>query len=163
MNTFGCESLKVESIRKSQSESMIKNTCLALAFSFCFAVSIPAADSSDLDKMQGKWETKKTTDEGDKITVRLEINKDKLVFKILDLSGDVKFYGVAKLKADKIGLFNVLKVSDIKGGDSEKDMSPIEDHITIYQLRNGKMILASNFEKERDEAPALDVYERVSK
>ena len=142
---------------------MIKNTYLALVLCFGFAISLRAADSSDLDKMQGKWETKKTTDDGDKVTVRLEINKDKLVFKFLDASGDVKFYGVAKLKADKVGVFNVLKVTEIKGGESESDMSLIEDHTTIYQLRSGKMVLASNFEKEREEAPALDVYEKVSK
>ena len=143
---------------------MMKHTYLALAFCFCAAFSsLSAADSSDLDKMQGKWETKKTNDDGVKVTVRLEISKDKVVFKMLDALGDMKYYGVAKLKADKVGLFNVLQFTEIKGGESESDLSPIEDHTTIYQLRNGKMILASNFEKEREEAPTLDVYEKVSK
>jgi len=142
---------------------MIKNICV-LVFCVCFAFSLKAADASDLDKVQGKWEFKKTTAEGDKITQRIEINKDKLTFKILGASGNLRFFAVAKLKADKVGPFNVLKVSDIKAGETESDMSSIDDdRITIYQLREGKMFLASNFEKERDEDPEVEAYEKVSK
>ena len=143
---------------------MIKTTLTTLALCFCSIFCLQAADSSDLARMQGNWEVKTTSSDGDKITQRLEVNKDKLIFKVLDASSAVRLYATAKLKTEKIGTFSVLKVSEIQAGDSEADMSPVDDDRTpIYQLRDGKLILASNLEKERDDMPRLDVYEKVSK
>jgi hypothetical protein len=143
---------------------MIKTILLSLALGFFSTFCLQAADSSDLARMQGTWEAKTTSSDGDKITQRLEVNKDKLIFKVLDASRAVRLYATAKLKTEKIGTFSVLKVTEIQAGDSEADMSPVDDDRSpIYQLRDGKLILVSNLEKERDDMPRLDVYEKVSK
>jgi hypothetical protein len=148
----------------SKTKAMINTTLLSLALCFCSTFCLQAADSSDLAKMQGNWEVKTTSSDGDKITQRLEVNKDKLIFKVLDASRAVRLYATAKLKTEKIGTFNVLKVTEIQAGDSEADMSPVDDDRSpIYQLRDGKLILVSNLEKERDDMPRLDIYEKVSK
>ena len=143
---------------------MIKKLLLGLTICFCATFASSSADESDSAKLQGNWEVKSTTPEGDKIIQRLEISKDKLIFKMFDSARALRFYAVTKLKIEKLGPFNVLKVTEIKGGDSESDLSPVDDDRTsIYQLREGKLILASNFEKEREDKPALDVYEKVAK
>ena len=57
-----------------------------------------------------------------------------------------------------------MKVTDIKGGASEADLSPVDDDRTlVYQLGYDSWTVASNFDKERDQAPSLDVYKKVAK
>ena len=53
-------------------------TSILMAFAFVFVAS--AAENGELDKLQGKWEVKKTNEEGDKVTQVLEIKKDAMHF-----------------------------------------------------------------------------------
>ncbi len=140
---------------------MIKTILLSLTLCFCSTFRAHAADASDLDKLQGNWEVKTTSSSGDKVIQRLEINKEKLIFRVMDGSRALRLYASAKLKADKLGTFSVMKVTEIQAGESEGDLSSVDDDRTlIYQLRDGKLTLVSNLEKEREDLPRLDVYEK---
>lgn len=117
--------------------------------------------ADDLERLAGKWVVTKTTDEGQKYSQVIEIKKDKLTFKILDQDQSVRLYAEGTIKLEKLGPFNVMKVTDIKGGSNENDLSPVDDDRTlIYQLGYDTWTIASNFDKQRDQKPSVDVYKR---
>lgn len=119
--------------------------------------------ADDLAKLEGKWSVSKTRD-GESYTQSLEIKKDAFKFKI-SRGTDVAIYAEGKLKLEKSGPFNVVKFTDIKGGTSESDVSPIDDdHVSIYVLGENTWTVAANFDKERDEQkPSLDAYVKAAK
>jgi hypothetical protein len=120
--------------------------------------------ANDLERLAGKWSVNKTSDEGQKFTQVIEIKKDKLTFKILGEDKAVRLYAEGTIKLEKLGPFSVMKVTDIKGGQSENDLSPVDDDRTlIYQLGYDTWTVASNFDKERDQRPSVDVYKKADK
>ncbi len=123
-----------------------------------------SAFADDLEKLAGKWSANKTNPEGRKYTQTIEITKNKLTFKIVGEDQAVRLYAEGTVKVEKLGPFSVMKVTDIKGGASESDLSPVDDDRTlVYQLGYDSWTVASNFDKERDQAPSLDVYKKAAK
>ncbi|MGH7488437.1 MAG: hypothetical protein ACREMY_22990, partial [bacterium] len=82
------------------------------AIALLAAASSAAAD--DLEKLAGTWETKKTNDEGQSYTQTIEIEKDKLIFRIAGSDGATRLYAIGNAKVEKLGPFNILRVTDIK-------------------------------------------------
>jgi uncharacterized protein (TIGR03067 family) len=120
------------------------------------------ADAPDTAKLQGKWETKKTNRQGQKVTQVLEIKKHQLIFKVFGEDDQVHLYAIGEIKTEKLGPFNVLKVTNIKAGDSESEAEAIDDdRAIIYQLVDDQLTLAANLDKERDDQPpSLDIYKK---
>lgn len=119
--------------------------------------------ADDLQRLAGKWAVTKTSDDGQKYTQIIEIKNDKLTFKVLGEDKSLRLYAEGSIKLEKLGPFNVMKVSDIRGGPNENDLSPVDDDRTlIYQLGYDTWTIASNFDKQRDEKPSVDVYRRQS-
>ena len=136
---------------------------LLLTATFLAAISACAL-ADDLEKLAGKWTVNKTSEDGRKYSQALEIKKDKLTFKILDESKEVRLYAEGTVKVEKLGPFSVMKVIDIKAGQSESNVQPIDDErVNIYQLGYDTLTMASNFDKERDQKPVLDVYKKADK
>lgn len=136
-------------------------TALIATFVLCSAM---AADTTDLDKMQGKWEVKKTGDGGEKYSQTIEMKKDKMLFKIFNSGGDVVFVATAEVKPQKTGAFKTFTITNIKAGGSEDSLEAAnEDRSYVYQLGYNTLTIVSNIDTERDQPPALDVYKRVSK
>ncbi len=125
--------------------------------------SIPAEISSRLEPLQGTWSVTKTNAEGHRYSQFMEITKDRLVFRLNGEDDQLRFYAKGTIKAEKAGAFDVLTISDLKGGRSAEDLESVDDNRSlVYALRDGKLILASNLDKERDnEKPSLDAYVRV--
>jgi hypothetical protein len=133
--------------------------CLTLVALFCASIS---GFADDLEKLAGSWSTKKTNDQGQAFTQVLEIKKDKLVFKILGGGEQLFLYAEGTVKLEKFGPFNGIRVTNVKGGISESDLQPVEeDFVSIYHLDSDTLRMAANFDKERDQKPSLDVYQRV--
>ena len=105
---------------------------------FCLATSLPlaAAENAELAALQGKWTTKKTNPDGQTYTQTLEIKKDKLTFKMMGSDGALRLMAKADLKTEKLGPFNVLKISEIEAGASPTELQAInDDRVNIYSLR----------------------------
>ena len=135
---------------------------LLVAAALLTCTSLALAD--DLEKLAGKWSVDKTTDDGRKYSQVIEINKNKLKFRMLDESKEVRLYAEGTIKLEKLGPFSVMKVTEIKGGQSETDLQPVDDdRINIYQLGYDTWTMATNFDKERDQKPGVEVYKKVSK
>jgi uncharacterized protein (TIGR03067 family) len=120
--------------------------------------------ADDLEKLAGKWSVNKTNDQGQAYTQSIEIKKDKFTFRIMRSDGTLRLYATGDVKLDKLGPFNVMKLTNIKAGQSESDTGPLDDdRALIYQLEENSWTVASNFDKERNQKPAVDVYRRADK
>ena len=136
-----------------------------LAFAcVCLLVAPCALMSADplLDELQGKWSVKKTNDEGRTYSQSMEFAQDKMTFELRDEGGDVRLVAKAKVKTQKAGPLKAFTLSDIEGGRSESELQPVDDErSSVYTLRDGKLVVASNFDRERSrERPSIDVYTR---
>ena len=121
----------------------------------------PAQSASELN---GKWSMKKKTDFGE-VTQQLEFKDESFTFRIINSEGNTAFFARGKVKLEKLGSFKAMKLSDIQWGESESDLQSSEDERNIiYSIRYSNLILAGNFDKERDnEEPSADSYSKVSK
>jgi hypothetical protein len=54
----------------------------------------------------------------------------------------------------------VLIAKDLRAGRTEDDLEPVDDQrVSVYAVRDGKLYLASGFDKERDnERPRVEEY-----
>jgi len=138
----------------------------ALIASFLATANLPsiaAENSSGLEPLQGTWSVTKTNAEGHRYSQFMEITKDRLIFRLNGEDDQLRFYAKGTLKADKSGAFDILTISDMKGGRSAEDLESVDgNRALVFALREGKLILASNLDKEREnEKPSLDSYVRV--
>lgn len=146
---------------------MTKPVIKAMAATLMLAATLnhlaAAETSPDLKSLQGKWSVTKTNREGQPYSQVIEIKNDKLTFQLLGDDGRPRFIAKATVKAEKAGPFDALTIFDIQAGGSENDLNAVNDRRTsIYVLRDGKLILASNFDKEREnEKPTVDAYARL--
>lgn len=128
-----------------------------------FVLGTLSAHPDDLSKLEGKWSVSKTNDQGQSYKQVIEIKKDKFKFRLLGSDDSVQFYAEGEIKLAKLGAFNSIKFTNIKGGASESDLQPVDDDRTsIYMLDGDSWLVASNFDKDRDgQKPALEVYKKV--
>lgn len=130
---------------------------------FLAAASMAFPAEALLDKLQGKWSGKRNANDGREMTQVLEIKGGKLVFQLLDADKEVRLYATGNVKAEMLGPFHVLKVTDIDGGRSPSETQPVnDDRASVYWLGGDTLTLASNFDKDREnQKPGLEVYRRV--
>ena len=136
-----------------------------VGFIVLLALGSHAAElSSGLKALQGKWSGARTNREGDRYAFTLEIKDDKLTFEAKDPGGDIRLVAKGTAKAEKSGPLNVLTLSNIRAGGSADDLQDVGDTRTsIYTIRDGKLLIASNFDREREnERPRVDEYTRVA-
>jgi hypothetical protein len=125
-----------------------------------FAPATILAD--DAEMLNGKWSVKKVNAEGQNITQILQINKDKFIFQIMSAENDLVLYATGAVKLEKLGPFSSVRFSDIRAGSSASDLNEVDDeYVSIYRLDEDSWTLASNFDKERQNKPSLDVYHRI--
>ena len=139
---------------------ILLSACLALAIRMpCISAEIPPK----LDPLQGKWSVAKTNQEGRSYSQTMEIKKDRLIFNLIGGDDQLRFVAKGAIKAEKLGPFDVLVISHLEAGRSPEDLKSVDDDRTlVYTLRDERLIIASNFDKERDtEKPSMDAYVRV--
>jgi hypothetical protein len=139
----------------------IKQLLLTLAAALALS-SAPSLLADDAEALVGKWTTKKTNDQGQSYNQTLEIKKGKFVFEIHDADNQVAIHAEGDFKLEKLGPFNSARFIHIRGGSSASDLSDIDDEYTgIYTLDGDTWKMAMNFDKERDQKPGLDLYQRT--
>src|SRR5262245_32292243 len=134
--------------------------CVSCIASLLCATTLVADDAGSL---AGKWSVKKVNDEGQKYTQTIEIKPDgKFVFQILGEDGQVSLVAQGDFKLEKHGPFNAAHFFHIKAGTTSADLNEIGDEYeSVYALKEDTWTLASNFDKDRQRKPALDIYQRV--
>ena len=134
--------------------------CLGLGFPLS---SVAAEGAPNLEPLQGKWSVTKTNRENQRYSQVLEITQDKFTFQIVGDDAQVRMFAKGTAQAEKAGPVAVLKLSNLQGGRSADELAPVDDtRAIVFTVREGKLFLASNFDKERaNENPGVDVYVRV--
>ena len=128
---------------------------------FVGAVMATAAEISPaLKGLQGRWNGERTNSEGQRNKSVLEIKDDKMEFRALDGDGSVRFIAKGNVKIEKAGDLRALVITDIRAGRDADNLEPVDDDRTsVYTLREGKLYLASGFDKPRDnERPRLEEF-----
>lgn len=117
------------------------------------------AENADLNDLQGKWECKKTLD-GQNVTLTLEIKSDKLTFR---MEGAISIVATGDLKVERLGPFKSFTSRNIKAGTSEDGLQEIEGEMAhVYTLEGDLLYITSNFDKQRDRAPGMDIYRKAA-
>ncbi|HZO85011.1 MAG TPA: hypothetical protein VFC26_07350 [Verrucomicrobiae bacterium] len=118
--------------------------------------------SPALKSLQGRWTGERTNSEGRRGTMVLEIKDDKLNFRATDSDGNVRLIARGTVKTENAGGLRVLTLTDLKAGRTEDDLQPVDDDRTsVYTVRDGKLFLASGFDRAREnERPRVEEYTR---
>ncbi len=118
--------------------------------------------AGDLENLAGRWSVKKTNDQGSSFTQTIEVKRDKFIFQILGSDGNVAIHAEGDLKLESLGPFKSVKFTNIKAGQSAADIQSTDaEYASIYILGDDTWTVASNFDKERQQKPAIDVYQKV--
>lgn len=135
---------------------------LLLATTLFAATALRAADAASF---AGKWTVKKVNDQGEKYTQTIEVKKDKFVFEMIGADGQVVLHAEGDVKFEKLGPFDSVRFTHIRGGQSASDMNDVDDeYVSVYRLEGDKWTMASGFDKDRErQKPEVDVYARAAK
>lgn len=136
---------------------------ISILMASAFGIAALGADNAELDKLQGKWETTRTNEEGERVKQTIELKKDKMVYKIADAGGSVVFMATADVKPQKAGAFHTFTISNIKAGRDNDSLEETDgERAYIYMLGDQTLTIVSNIDQERERPPVLDVYKKVS-
>ena len=126
-------------------------------------LAVSSAVAGDLETLAGKWTVNKTNDQGLAYTQTIEIKKNKMTLSIAAADGQVRLYATGDIKLETLGTFSVMKITNLEAGASASDLKPVDDDRSlVYQLSDDTWTVVSNFDKERQQKPALDVYKKAS-
>ena len=120
--------------------------------------------ADDSQFLTGKWSVKKVNDQGQRYSQTLEIKKDKFVFQILSAEDQVVLYAQGDVELKKAGPFNSARFYHVRGGQSSTELQDVDEERQVaYVIDTEKdaLIVASNFDADREEKPSIDVYKRV--
>jgi hypothetical protein len=129
----------------------------------CLSVTAAsAADSPGLDGLQGVWSVKRTNQEGQVVSQVMEFKQDRLTFRILGADGELRFFAKGAAAVQKLGPFQVLKITSIQAGRSEDSTEAVDDErSSVFALDGDTLTLASNFDKARSgQPPRAEAYSR---
>jgi len=133
-----------------------------LVVSVFTVLSTVSALGDDLESLSGKWSLKRTNGDGQTITQAVEIKKDKFTFEIKGSDGKTVLYAEGNVKVEKLGAFKAIKFFNIKAGESASQTESVdEERMSVYQLGDGTLTVASNFDAVRDQKPSVDVYQKA--
>src|SRR5688572_24377705 len=156
-----CQMFRKTKLLSSNNLFMLR-ILFSLVLGSAFSCAVFAADNTELDKLQGKWETTRTTEEGQKVTQTLELNKDKMTFKMMDSSGAIAFVATATIKAQKAGAFDTFTINGIKAGRDEDSLEEADgERSYVYLFAGGTLTIVSDIDEERERGPSLAVYKKV--
>ncbi len=123
-------------------------TAIACVLAMVATTTSRAQSFSDL---QGKWEMKKKTARFGEATQTLEFKDQKFTYKVVSKDGETLLFAKGKAKVEKLGPFNVVKLTDIEGGRAETDLQAVDDERTIiYATGENSVNFAMNFDRSRE-------------
>jgi hypothetical protein len=142
---------------RNQMKPLLFTTLLSI-----FLTSWTTLASDDLQGMAGKWSVKKTNDQGEKYTQTIEVKNDKFIFQIVGSDDQVTLHAEGDLKLERLGPFSSVRFFHIRAGGSASDLREVDDeYVSVYVLDGDTWTLASNFDKQREQKPSVDVYRRL--
>ncbi len=117
--------------------------------------------ADDLGSLAGKWSLKRKLDDGQTVTQQLVFKADKVSFRMMTEGGSTLLYAEGTAKVTTTGGVKVLSLTNLKAGQSDTDIQPIEEQYSApFRVSGNICYLASGLDKEREESPRVDVYRK---
>ena len=93
------------------------------------------------------------------------LTKNKWKFKLVGSDSNPVLVAEGNLELKETGGVKIAKLMDLQADGSASDLNDTnDDRVSVYTFRDGKLILAGNFDKERNnEKPSMDEYSKVTK
>jgi hypothetical protein len=118
--------------------------------------------ADDAKMLTGKWSGRKVNEQGQPYNQTIEIKQDKFVFERLENGDKVTAFAQGDFKLEKVGPFKTARFSHVRAGESASNLEDMdEEYVSVYSLDEDSWTLASNFDKQREQNPSLDIYQRV--
>jgi hypothetical protein len=125
----------------------MKKYLLATVLTGALALAAGSALGQSFADIQGKWILNKKSDRFGEATFTLEFKDNAFTYKVADKDGGTLLYAKGKAAVEKLSPFNVIKLTEIKGGASESELQSADDDRTIiYMIGWNTMTLAVNFD-----------------
>jgi hypothetical protein len=125
--------------------------------------SAPVLLASDAKLLAGKWLAQRENHQWHSSSQTIEVKGDKFTFQMLDKDGQVVLHAEGDLKLEKLGTFSLVRFVNVRGGESQSNLETVDDEFNCtYILDGDTWTVASNFDKEREPGPILDVYHRAA-
>jgi hypothetical protein len=142
---------------------MKKYLCVSALLGLLALAATTNAFGQSFADLQGKWTMKKASSRFGDATQTVEFKDQKFTYKVVSKEGDTILFAKGKAKVEKLGPFNVVKLTDIQGGGTEADVLPIDDDRTIaYMTGAGTLTVALNFDRKRDnDEPECSTFTKV--
>src|SRR4051794_26842069 len=136
---------------------------LLISFSFAPLFLAPMLLAGDAELLAGKWSVKKITPQWHGASQTMEIKGKKFAFEVLDSDDHLVLHAEGELKLEKLGTFNLARFIHVRAGESASNLEDIDDEFnSIYTIDGDTWTMASNFDKDRDQKPSLEAYQRVA-
>lgn len=127
----------------------------------CLCLGVAAVQAADSSLPEGKWTMKRVTDDGTTVVQKIVINESKLTFRMMSEGGSTIIYAEGRARVEKAGDIKVLMLDNIKAGPSESEAQLITETFQApFRLGYNTLYLASGLDRERDDAPRMDVYKK---
>lgn len=119
--------------------------------------------AQSLSEIQGKWTSKKNTERNGDVVQFLTVKDGTFSYKMQSKTGETLLRAKGTVKVEKLGPFNVLKLSDIEGAYGEDTLQATnDDRAIIYMKGWNTLTLALNFDSVREgEKTESDTYTQV--
>lgn len=124
------------------------------------AITAVAQSFSDVE---GKWTARKKDPRYGEVVQTVEFKNNTFTYRVVTKDNETLLYAKGKASVDKLGPFNVIKLTEIEGGNSEYDLWPANDDRTVVYVRGYNTLTAAvNFDRDRPgEEPEAVTYTKV--
>ena len=124
-------------------------------------LSVPSLAANDLAALAGKWTLKRKMDDGQTVTQQLIFKADKVSFRMMTEGGSTLIYAEGTAKVTTAGGIKVLSLTNLKAGQSDTDLQPIQEEFSApFRVSGNVCYLASGLDREREESPRVDAYRK---
>ncbi len=124
-------------------------------------LSVTSLSANDLASLAGKWSLKRKMDDGQTVTQQLVFKADKVSFRMMTEGGSTLLYAEGTAKVTTTGGIKVLSLTNLKAGQSDTDLQPIDEEFSApFRVSGNVCYLASGLDRAREESPRLDAYRK---
>ncbi len=124
-------------------------------------INLTPAHADDLTDLAGKWSLKRKTADGQNVTQQLTFKEGKFTFRMMSEGGSTLLYAEGNVKITTTSGIKVMALSDLKAGQSDTDLSPVDEQYSApIRVSGNTCYMAAGLDKEREEGPRMDVYKK---
>ncbi|HAV65576.1 MAG TPA: hypothetical protein DCY13_24770 [Verrucomicrobiales bacterium] len=117
--------------------------------------------ADDLGTLAGKWTMTRKNSEGQTVIHKLQFKENKFTFRAMSEGGSTILYAEGDAKVVTTAGVKLVSLTNIKAGASDTEIESTEEvYAAPFRVSGSTCYLASGLDREREEAPRMDVYRK---